>query len=86
MRLGGPSFRTNPLLKSYEKNIRAAMQIQFCTNVRNTQAYIGILICIETVYLPEIYDYFVGNFCICQLSTISDSEMVLETLIIFTTQ
>jgi len=37
------------------------------TNVEEIQAYIRILICVGLVDLPEIEDYFQGDFCVCPI-------------------
>ena len=37
------------------------------TNAVEIQAYIRILIYMGLVDLPEIEDYFQGNFCICPI-------------------
>ena len=37
------------------------------TNAVEIQAYIGILIYMGLVDLPEIEDYFQGNFCVCPI-------------------
>ena len=37
------------------------------TNAVEIQAQIGILIYIGLVDLPEIEDYFQGNFCVCPI-------------------
>ena len=34
---------------------------------REIQAYVGILIYMGLVDLPEIRDYFIGDFCICPI-------------------
>lgn len=37
------------------------------TNAEEIQAYIGILIYMGLVDLPEIEDYFQGDFCVCPI-------------------
>ena len=37
------------------------------TNAEEIQAYIGILIYMGPVDLPEIEDYFQGDFCVCPI-------------------
>ena len=37
------------------------------TNAEEIQAYIGILICVGLVDLPEIVNYFQGDFCVCPI-------------------
>ena len=37
------------------------------TNAEEIQAYIGILIYMGLVALPEIEDYFQGDFCVCPI-------------------
>ena len=37
------------------------------TNGEEIQAYIGILIYMDLVDLPEIEDYFQGDFCVCPM-------------------
>jgi len=37
------------------------------TNAEEIQAYIGILIYVCLVDLPEIEDYFQGDFCVCPI-------------------
>ena len=37
------------------------------TNAEEIQAYIGILIYMGLVDLPEIKDYFQGDFCVCPI-------------------
>ena len=37
------------------------------TNAEEIQAYIGILIYMGLVNLPEFEDYFQGNFCVCPI-------------------
>ena len=37
------------------------------TNAEEIQAYIGILIYMGLVDLPEMQNYFQGNFCICPI-------------------
>jgi hypothetical protein len=39
------------------------------TNAEEIRAYVGILIYIGLVDLPEIDDYFQGDFCICPIVT-----------------
>ena len=37
------------------------------TNVEEIEAYIGILIYMGLVDIPEIEDYFQGDFCVCPI-------------------
>ena len=50
------------------------------TNAEEIQAYIGILNYMGLVDLPEIEDYFQGDFCICPIVTQAMTQKRLKKL------
>ena len=56
------------------------------TNAEEIQAYIGILIYMDLVDLPEIEDYFQGDFCVCPIVRQAMTLKRLKKLRIFTSE